>query len=467
MAALLTMIKEKREERKRVTDAAQALLTKAWNENKRSLTADEDKEFNTRHEEGDKLQKDIDRLQKQHDTEVGMSQAISDTRSAGRENVSGDGELVDMPDNYVELKRELQAIEFRRWLGKDVIEMPRPLLNRRSKIINEIGPYFRSEMQRLAGDESLDPRGQMSYRALSAVTGSLGQDTIPISFMYNLEVATKYFGGIINAADFVDTDDGRQLPWPTMTDVTNTGETITENTAVAGATGGGSEQDPTYGVVNLNAYMSDTGFVLVPIQLIQDSAFNVDEYLNEALDMRLGRRMNTLCTTGSGSNQATGFLTVTTLGATSTTGTGLVYNDLVNLFHSVDPSYRSRPKAGFMLNDSSILVIRKLVDNNGRPLWLAGGTTGDAVGAGASGTILDKPYWTNNDMPTVGINNKSIAFGDWSKYKIRRVKSIMMVQAKERFIDKLQVGFLAFLRFDGNLIDAGMHPIKHLLQAAS
>jgi HK97 family phage major capsid protein len=80
---------------------------------------------------------------------------------------------------------------------------------------------------------------------------------------------------------------------------------------------------------------------------------------------------------------------------------------------------------------------------------------------------MDAPYWVNQDMPSLAIGNKAIAYGDWSKYKIRRVKSIMMVTAKERFIDKLQVGMIAWLRFDGNLIDAGTHPIKYLQQAAS
>jgi HK97 family phage major capsid protein len=467
----LTMLREKRTERKNVTDAAQAILTKCYKGNKRALTTEEDTEFNKRHEEGDRLYKEIERLEKQHDAESQLNAAATDTRSAGRENFSGDlPESEEMPDGYVEKKKELQEIEFRRWICKGVLdEMPKSVMSRRAKIVAEIGPYFRSEMRALSNDSSLDIRGQQSYRALSAITGTAGADTVPISFMYQLEVATKYFGGIVNAADYVDTDDGRQLPWPTLNDTTNTGETILENTQVAGSTGGASEQDPAYGVVPLNAYMHDTGFVLIPLQLIQDSAFNVDTYLNEALDTRLGRRMNTECTVGTGAsaNSATGFLTVTTQGAVSTTGAGLVWNDLVNLFHSVDPSYRARPKSGWQLADSTVAVLRKLVDSNGRPLWIAGGTTGNAVASGAPGLIMDAPYWVNQDMPSLAIGNKAIAYGDWSKYKIRRVKSIMMVTAKERFIDKLQVGMIAWLRFDGNLIDAGTHPIKYLQQAAS
>ena len=464
------MLREKREERKKVTDAAQAILTKAHNDNKRSLTPEEETEWNKRHEDGDRMQKEIERLERQAATEQHLEQRAADPRDGGRENFRSDeGSTPEKPENYEKRKRELQCIELRRWLAKDVVDLSPSLLERRAKIISEIAPYYRHEIRDiLTNDESLDARGRMAYqRALSATSGTAGGDTVPVSFMYELEVATKYFGGIIDAATYVDTNDGRQLPWPSINDTGNVGETITENTVVAGATGGAAEQDPVYGVTTFNAYMHDTGFVLVPIQLIQDSAFNVDEYLNEQLDQRINRKMNTECTVGTGSTQATGFLGASTLGATSATGAGLIYNDLVNLFHSVDPSYRQGPKVGWQLADSTVQLLRKLVDSNGRPLWLAGGTTGNAVGQGAPGTILDKQYWVNQDMPTVAANAKAIAFGDYSKYKIRRVKSLMMVQAKERFIDKLQIGFLGFMRYDGNLVDAGTHPIKYLQQAAS
>jgi HK97 family phage major capsid protein len=70
-------------------------------------------------------------------------------------------------------------------------------------------------------------------------------------------------------------------------------------------------------------------------------------------------------------------------------------------------------------------------------------------------------------MPAVGINNKSILFGDFSKYKIRQVRSMNFLRLQERYIDALQIGLMGWARYDGNLVDAGTHPVKYLQGNAS
>ena len=62
---------------------------------------------------------------------------------------------------------------------------------------------------------------------------------------------------------------------------------------------------------------------------------------------------------------------------------------------------------------------------------------------------------------------KSVLFGDLSKYQVREVAGGSVQRAKERFIDYNQTGFYLFKRFDGDLVDAGTHPVKYLTQAAS
>jgi HK97 family phage major capsid protein len=47
-----------------------------------------------------------------------------------------------------------------------------------------------------------------------------------------------------------------------------------------------------------------------------------------------------------------------------------------------------------------------------------------------------------------------------SLYKVRRVAGgVTIMRLVERYADYLQVGFLGFERFDGQLLDAGTHPI--------
>jgi len=41
-----------------------------------------------------------------------------------------------------------------------------------------------------------------------------------------------------------------------------------------------------------------------------------------------------------------------------------------------------------------------------------------------------------------------------------------MIQMRERYADSLQIGIMAFTRADGNLVDAGTHPVKKLTMHA-
>jgi HK97 family phage major capsid protein len=158
-----------------------------------------------------------------------------------------------------------------------------------------------------------------------------------------------------------------------------------------------------------------------------------------------------------------GVLTAATLGYTNSSTSTIAYADLIELEHSVDPEYRKN--ASFMCNDSTLKAFRKLVDSGGRPLFIANGrgTAGETVG----GTLDGWPVTINPAMPNIGAGAKPLLFGDFSKYKIRRVRDVMLMRLTERYSDSQQVGFNAVLRADGNLMDAGTHPIKFLQNASS
>ena len=41
------------------------------------------------------------------------------------------------------------------------------------------------------------------------------------------------------------------------------------------------------------------------------------------------------------------------------------------------------------------------------------------------------------------------------------------MRLNERYADYGQVAFIGFARYDGNLVDAGTHPVNYLQQAAA
>jgi HK97 family phage major capsid protein len=152
---------------------------------------------------------------------------------------------------------------------------------------------------------------------------------------------------------------------------------------------------------------------------------------------------------------------------------GPAYADLVNLEHAVDPAYRFNPATYCMFNDATLKAIKKLVDGNNRPLWQPGLTASFRDGAAvdliaAKPLILDHPYIINQDMAVPAASADSMLFGDMSTFKVREVAGgTTVMRLVERYADYLQVGFIAFQRFDSQLIDAGTHPVAVGVNAAS
>lgn len=281
-------------------------------------------------------------------------------------------------------------------------------------------------------------------RAQGVGTTTAGGYFVPQGFRQRLQEAMKWYGGIIGNVEVIETDTGATLPWPTNDDTGNVGAILAENTQV-------SEQDVTIGQKTLSAYMYTSKLVRVSLQLLQDSAFDVEVWLPRKLGERIGRILNTHFTTGTGSSQPLGIQTNATVGITgATSATPVVaYGNILSLVYSIDPAYRNAGRAKFMMNDATIGAIRGLLDSQNRPLWEP------SIQVGQPDALLGYPIIPNNDMPVMAADAKSILFGDFfAGYVARLVTGVQSIRLDERYADYLQVGFLAFQRADGTTQDA-------------
>jgi HK97 family phage major capsid protein len=93
------------------------------------------------------------------------------------------------------------------------------------------------------------------------------------------------------------------------------------------------------------------------------------------------------------------------------------------------------------------------------PLWQP------SLVAGQPDQIHGLSYVVNQSMASPGSSAKKMLFGDFSKYWIRDVREVELVRLNELYAAQHSVGFLAFARSDGDLIDAGTDPVKHMAQA--
>lgn len=290
-------------------------------------------------------------------------------------------------------------------------------------------------------------------RALSAVTGSAGAELVPQSFMMALEVNQLAFGPMLVTSDIIRTDTGADLPWPTADDTSNEGEILGENAAQNSA-------DPTFGAVILRAWKFSSKFVKVPFELLEDSAFQLAIELGRMIGERLGRAKNRKFTVGTGAGQPRGIVTASSAGNTTASATAITATELMALIHKVDPAYRTQG-CGWMAHDAIWLAIRQLVDGQSRFIWVPGLTEGQ------TDKLLGYTTYTNQHMQaTIAASTKTMLFGQLNKYKVREVGQTRLRRLVERFADNDQEGFLGLNRADGNLIDAGTAPVKHLLQAA-
>jgi HK97 family phage major capsid protein len=69
-------------------------------------------------------------------------------------------------------------------------------------------------------------------------------------------------------------------------------------------------------------------------------------------------------------------------------------------------------------------------------------------------------------MAEPGARAKTVLFGELSKYLVREVSGAVVRRLVERYADYNQTGYILFARFDGDLIDAGTHPVKYIAQPA-
>ena len=120
-----------------------------------------------------------------------------------------------------------------------------------------------------------------------------------------------------------------------------------------------------------------------------------------------------------------------------------------------------------MMNDASLKVIQKIKDSQNRPIWSPPGNVYPGITTEMPDTIFGYPVIVNQDIPVMAANAKSVLFGDFSNYFIRDALDVRLIRLDERYADTLEVGFIAFQRTDGNLINAGTAPVKYYQNSAT
>lgn len=207
-----------------------------------------------------------------------------------------------------------------------------------------------------------------------------------------------------------------------------------------------TDSDEVFGQVQLDAHKVGT-LIKVSEELLNDSAFDLESYISSEFSRRIGDKEEEAFLVGNGASKPTGILNATgggTVGVTAAGAAAITADELVDLYYALKAPYRKN--AIWVLNDTTIKLIRKLKTGDGQYLWQPG------IKDGEQNMILGRPYFTSPFMPTAAAGAKTIIFGDLNYYWIGDRVGITFKRLNELYAGNGQVGFMASKRLDGRTV---------------
>lgn len=289
-------------------------------------------------------------------------------------------------------------------------------------------------------------------------SSAAGGYMVPQGFRQKLVEVRKAFGGFSAEAENITTDTGAPLEYPSLDDTANEGDITAESVAVA------SGADLVFGTINLGAYKytsagAGTNLPLrVPVELLQDAAFDVEGLVSRKLGERIARKQATHWVTGTGVGQPKGIVAASlTADRDLDTADTPDYEDLVEFQDLLDEAYDGNAK--WLMKKNTWSQLRLIVDLNGRPLVQS---ANDSIAGRPARMLLDKPVVIDEAMPTLSsaADTFCIAYGDFREsYVIRRVSSLVVVVNPYSRAANGEVEFTAWERADGNIQNRGAYKI--------
>lgn len=153
-------------------------------------------------------------------------------------------------------------------------------------------------------------------------------------------------------------------------------------------------------------------FVDVSLRLLEDSAINVDAEVASDLSEEFARIEGPAFIGGDGVKKPEGFMQAAGIQEFKNGHAADIQPDaLIKMMYSLPAAYRN--SASWMMNGTTLGVIRTLKDGHGNYLWQP------SYQAGQPSTLLGRPVIDAVDMPDVAANGFPIAFGDFNRaYRI-------------------------------------------------
>lgn len=290
--------------------------------------------------------------------------------------------------------------------------------------------------------------------ALNVTTDNQGGYLTPVLY-YNDLIKALNVGSVLRAAGarIIALPGSESVKFPSLTNSTRA-----VKTAEAAAY---SEVEPTLGEITFTP-VKWTKLVKASKEIMTDSRIDlVGQVIMPDVQNAFTLAENADFTTGDGTGDPQGVVTGATAAVTAAAATAITADELMDLQYSL--AYQYRPRAKWMMHDSTVKAIRKLVtgvSGDKTYLWAPG------LSANEPSTLLGSPVIVNNDMATLtGVSAKTVVYGDFSYFWIADFGGLEIQPLMELYAGTGQVGWACDKRVDSRVMLAAAFQL--LTQAAA
>lgn len=317
-------------------------------------------------------------------------------------------------------------------------ELDEGIRNSETRATGEVHARFMAAL-RFGADAIPDEKRAQSV-GIDSAGGFLSPAKFSDSLYANMAVFDRLFDPTV--VDIQETDTGGAFTWPVIDNSTASATIIAENMTFNEAAD--AVFDAPLLFAKAQTWRAD--LIRVSIELVQDSKFRLDDVLSAAFAIRLAR--------GVGASFMATLLSEATVGKAAAGGqtSTILYEDIEDMISSINEIYRQSPKCGWMCRQATVDAIARLKDSAGRPLGLI------EYSLRRVPYLWGYPVYISPSVPAIGtsgsplVGNKSLLFGDFNAWKVRRVADSLRVRRLgERYAERGQVAFTSTVRANGAL----------------
>lgn len=147
-------------------------------------------------------------------------------------------------------------------------------------------------------------------------------------------------------------------------------------------------------------------------ELLQDSYYDLEDFLQREFAKAVGRAEEYKMISGTGNGEIKGILPTLIENFNTciiqTAGSSIAADDLINVVYKLESSYRKN--ACWLMNDSTLAIIRKLKDGNQAYIWQ------QSLSLDEPPSLCGYPVYTSSYMPAPTSGNVPIIFGNFKDF---------------------------------------------------